>query len=189
MKQNSRMVKVLALLVVAMTITAALLVWIEPSSTSAQDIVPLLAAQQAERVVAFDVGVPEGRWRQIEVAMFPNASAVRFSTLTAIMPRDRFHFVVGANGFIRATTFWLGQEGIGEPSDIVRVGVACEPNSPVSFVQKLALEALLNELERQCSPPGVRLSVLVQNARDAGDAGGKLDGEWSLLLAHVEPKS
>jgi hypothetical protein len=178
--QHARMFKVMALLVVAMTITAAVLVWIEPNSTSAQDIAPLLAAQQAERVVAFDAAVPPGRWSQVEVVTYPDSPAGRSSMLTAVSRPDRFHFVVGETGFIRATTFWLEQEGIGEPPDVVRVGVACETNGPVSFVQRLALEALLAELDRQCSPPGGRLTFV-----SVHDPGG-LD-ELGRLLAQTSP--
>lgn len=173
------MFKVIVSLVVAMTATTALLTWAEPSTTAAQSLVPALAAEQAQRVVTTDVQMRLGRWHQIEVAVHPGLPGIRGNTLAAISSADQFHFLVGASGSVRATAAWVEQESIGEPTDVVRVGVACAANAAgLTASQRVTLGALLSELNHRCAPPDGWRPVSV---RDRPDSHGRLGGFAGML--------
>jgi hypothetical protein len=181
MEQHARMFKVITSLVVAMTATAALLIWVEPSRTTAQSLVPILAAEQAERVVTQDVDVSHGRWCQIDVAVCNDLTVARTNTLAAIAPvADRFHFIVGANGWVRATAAWQRQAAIGQPPDVVRIGVACDAREHnLTTSQRTALEALLVELYDRCAPPNGWRTASVD------DEDGRTDGPTRVLRGIV----
>jgi hypothetical protein len=170
MDQHARMFKVMALLVAAMTVTTALLIWIEPSRTSAQVLVPALAAEQAQRVVATDRLIPTGRWFEINVGICADRRARRSNVLAAIAPNEQFHFVVMPNGHVQATAAWHHQESIGELYDVVQIGVGChQADGFLSASQRTALEALLLELSHRCAPPNGWRTVSFHNA---------IDGNW-----------
>jgi hypothetical protein len=169
MDQHARMFKVIASLVVTMTVTTGLLIWIEPSTTTAQELVPALAVEQAQRVVATEALIPTGRWYQIDVGICPEPRVSRSSTLVAMTSDDPFHFVVSTNGHVRATAFWHQQLAIGELSDVVRIGVACHcGKGELSMSQQAALEALIVELSHRCAPPDGWRAVSFHDALDGG---------------------
>ena len=180
------MLKVIVSLVVAMTTTTALLTWAEPSTTAAQSLVPALAAEQAQRVVATDVQVRLGRWHQIELAVHPGLPDIRSNSLAAISSADRFHFLVSATGSVRATASWAEQESIGEPADVVRVGVACAANATgLTASQRVTLGALLTELDRRCAPPEGWRPVSVRDRPDGHTSLAGFVGMLRLVLAEV----
>lgn len=178
------MFKVLASLVVAMTVTTVLLAWVEPSSTSAQDLVPSLAAEQAQRVVTEEVEVTAGRWRQIDVAVCASDRLGPRRTLTALRDGSGFHFIVGNDGMARATRLWLAQRSIGEPPDAVRIAVAEGRSGSASVAQQVALRALLLEISQECAPPGGWRAIRVHDADD-GHERSPLAGVIRNMLLQV----
>jgi hypothetical protein len=186
MDQRARMFRVLASLVVAMTITAGLLILIEPSQSTAQVLVPQLAAEQAQRVVSRDLRVGLGRWHQIDVAPCPPPTGARSMALAAITATDQFHFVITATGLVHATGSWLGQQAIGQPSDVVRIGVACDGTEEnLSLGQRAALEALLRELHTLLSTTAGWRSVSVQSAPLAETLNRSLARTLKAILAEI----
>ncbi len=170
------MFKVIASLVVTMTVTTSLLILIEPSATTAQELVPALAVEQAQRVVETQALISVGRWYQIDVGICSEQRVNRASTLVAMASDDPFHFVVSANGHVRATAFWHQQKAIGELSDVVRIGVAClHDDGELSKSQQTALEALIVELSHRCAPPEGWRAVSFHDA---------LNGGWLADLRH-----
>ncbi len=158
------MFRVLASLVVAMTVTAGLLILIEPSQSTAEALLPQLAAEQAQRAVSRDVRVGLGRWHQIDVAPCPPPTGPRSMALAAIASTDQFHFVITATGLVQTTGSWLGQQAIGQPGDVVRIGVACDRGGDdLSLGQRVALQALLRELHALLSTTAGWRSISIQS--------------------------
>lgn len=180
------MFRVLASLVVAMTITAGLLILIEPSQSTAQALLPQLAAEQAQRAVSRDLRVGLGRWHQIDVAPCPLPTGPRSMALAAITSTDQFHFVITATGLVQATGSWLGQQAIGQPADVVRIGVASEgAEDNLSLGQRVALEALLRELHTLLAPTAGWRPVSVQSAPLAETLNRSLAHTLKAILAEI----
>ncbi len=171
-----------------MTITAGLLILIEPSQSTAQALLPELAAEQAQRAVIRDLRVGLGHWHQIDVAPCSLPTGTRSMALAAISSTDQFHFVITGTGLVHTTGSWLAQQAIGQPSDVIRIGVACEgTQEDLGLGQRVALGALLRELHTLLSTSAGWRPVSVQSTPLAEALNRSLAHALRTILAEIGP--
>jgi len=147
MNQQMRMWKTLACLVGAMTVTAALLTWIEPKGSSLRSFGSDVPVQSARSAIFENVSIKPGAWRTVEVfAIDPDAD----SSMLLAKNADSFsHFCVHADGSVSRTSAWLKQRHIGASPRAIRIMVAPaqEMNGKLSEAQNTTLRSLMDLLQ------------------------------------------
>jgi hypothetical protein len=125
MDQQTRMFKTLGCLVGAMTGTAALLGWIDPSEPLPPEPPSFDAIlRDAQSLVADDVALHKDRWHAVKILA---GAAMRDSPtfLTATADRSACHFLIDDAGRTSRTAQWLRQEASHSDPGTVRSQVAC----------------------------------------------------------------
>ena len=164
MNQQTRILKTLASLAVAMTATSALLGWIDPSpplptsSLSSDEL-----ANLGESLVAGGITVRDGRWDKIEISA-GHAKNASPSYLTATSRNDS-HFLIGLDGRPTRTPKWVRQEAAAQDTHAIRIEVARRDETRgMSRVQWEAVRGLVSSLHARLSDRHVDLPVLLQGA-------------------------
>lgn len=130
-------------LAAAMTSTAALLGYIDPSATLqprplSQDEMGRLA----DGLVADDVLLVPGRWRTIDVVA-TRAPIAAGTTLAATAGGDLAHFYIDAWGRPSRGPRWVNQSPVPRSPGVVRIDLALSESSPTPTVaQQQAVESL-----------------------------------------------
>ena len=193
------MLKTLACLVGAMTAASALLGWIDPhtgarfqSRTSglraeafrlqpdARSLWPEYRRSDsassdttlrlARSLVADDVMVREGQWRDVEILAGPVMTASA-PLLAATANRDEYHFHIGLKGRPTRTSRWSRQEAFAGYPHTVRIQVARrEEHQPTLPSQWHCVRALFAALDEAIAPAGMPLPV-------------RLQAEWAQVYA------
>ena len=164
------MFKTLASLALAMTGGAGLLAWLEPRADNYPDDPalagnPLLSRHLARQVVRSSGFTAERSWRGVEIVTLVGTSPAAGGTLTATLPPDNLHFVVGEDGGLQALPAWLQARSVLASGRMIRVGVVGRQSERrVPTCQWLALRALLAELSEQTQAVSlpVRLEPVAQ---------------------------
>ncbi len=170
------MFKTLASLALAMTVGAGLLAWLEPRPANyAGDAAlagnPLLTRHLARQVVRSS-GLSDSRiWRGVEIVTLAGTRQTAGGTLTASVPPENLHFVVGEDGGLRALPAWLQERDSASSTKMIRVGVvARRSDRRVPTSQWLTLRALLAELGEQTQAASLPVRLEPQADVDSGDA-------------------
>ena len=188
MNRQTRMFRMLTCLALAMTGTAVLLSWMEPSGRgAAEQLAPALAAMEAEQAVAVSAPIALGRWQRVDVVVCREAVSARANVLAAVPQTEQYHFLVQPDGHVLANPSWLDQAPIGDADDVVRVGVCClDDDSDLSFSQRVALETLVTQLRRHCAVPGGSLIVSVDERTVSAGRGLVLVDSLRAVLGEEE---
>ena len=169
MNQPARMWKTLASLVVAMTGTAMLLSWMDPSAP----VVPPTGVsadltQHVRSIVLQRVALNPELWYEIEIASAvstPMAGlhpAVAGSLLAAPVPVEKHHFFVKLDGGLIRTSAWESQQFARNAPQTVRVAVVRRSGHAGMSPQQLVsvrelIDRLNSEICTQNAPLRVRL--------------------------------
>ena len=189
MDQQARMWKSLACLVVAMTGTAALLDWIDPSGLplTASPLSKPRIAGLAQAAVTDGVVIRPNRWQEIEIAPGPaglgSGEQPAAFLLAVHAPKANYHFLVREDGrpwrdvawsFQRSATGASARLQQAASSVIIRVdAVGCvlmhrEPTTcrkvHPTHAQWLCVEALIATLNDRIRPDSTPLPVGLQPA-------------------------
>ena len=154
--QQSRMLKCLGSLVVAMTIGAVLLSISEPSlppaNRQARAASTLALADGLIRQIRTDPNVAEGRWHQIVLHAREAAASGRSMKLAATIHSSPYHFLVTRTGGLLAGPSWHSQSPAGVPTDAVHIWVepAGEGQVLPSVVERVLL-GLVDALMTRCA--------------------------------------
>lgn len=171
----------LGLLAVAMTSTAALLSWLDPSlDVNANSLPSETIMELARAAVAQDVVVQRGRWHEIEVApdevpgYSTMLSAVSSSAASGSSPnRDRgmvpqWHFRIDSDGRPTRGVCWLDQQQVDGPSDAIRIALLTKSlqESSVTTAQWFCLRVLVAEINQRAAASDKPLPVIVDDRAD-----------------------
>ena len=164
MDQRRRMYKTLGCLAGAMTGTASLLAWIDPSPSIPTPVLSqdeLLAA--ARSLVFDDVTIRPGQWRSVEVVEGP-ATLGPGVALIADADRSECHFYIDDRGEPSRAGRWDRQLAPSDAPHTIRIEVGHDQGRPFpSPAQSNGVQALLEALNdgvvarnspRGASPPG-----------------------------------
>lgn len=150
MKQPTRMWKTLTFLMIAMTGTAMLLSWIDPSELVAERAsVPADVSRYVQSVVSQRIKVVPERWQEIEIA---SAAASPFvgSLLAAPTGIAQHHFYIETDGQLTRTSVWESQRYAPRAPRVVRVAVVRRRgNTGMSSQQLISVRELLETLQSQ----------------------------------------
>ncbi len=124
MDQQTRMFKTLGCLVGAMTGTAALLGWIDPSEPLPPEAPPFdVILRDAQSLVSDDVALHKDRWHAVKILAGPVTSDSP-TFLAATADRSKCHFLIDDRGRTSRTARWLRQEASLSDPGTVRIQVA-----------------------------------------------------------------
>jgi len=159
------MLKTLVALVSAMTVTAAVLGWMDPSPPLPDDFDAQQLAFLAEEAVLSGVDLDRGRWRLIEVTSEPLSS--REGTMLAAEPAvEASHFRVSLDGRVRAGRLWRQQRPLDEAPGAIRIAIArVDVSAPMSSGQWVTLRAMIEAINSRAAVTDVPLPV-------------ELDAQW-----------
>jgi len=147
MDQRRRMYKTLGCLAGAMTGTASLLAWIDPTSsipTAALTHEELLST--ARSLVLDNVAIQPARWRTVEVVEGPSMRGPGMA-LTAGADLNESHFYVDDDGRPSRASRWNRQVAPSNAPHTIRIEVAADDTEPSpSPAQQQCVEALLDAL-------------------------------------------
>ena len=152
MDQRKRMYRTLGCLAGAMTGTASLLAWIDPSPSPP----PRTLSQQELAVQALSLvfdGVPlrPGQWRQVEIVEGPSLQSAGI-LLTADTDRSECHFLVDDAGQMSRTNRWDRQHASSNAPHTIRIEMSHNDTGPFpSPAQSNSVEALLDALNEAVS--------------------------------------
>lgn len=165
MSHPKRMWGTLGCLALAMTGTAALLGWIDPTNrfwnnpASAKEVVQL-----AQSAVWDEVDVDAARWRSVEIV--PTVAAGRGGALTAQSAASpEYHFLIDETGRTERCEAWWTQATPLDAPSTVRVRVVQLGGSTLPPLQALAIESVLAAINRVVLPGDQRLPVRVLQGR------------------------
>jgi hypothetical protein len=142
------MVRTLSALAAAMTGTAALLAYFDPSGTllSQQRLTADELTRIARSLVADDVHIVPDKWQSVEIVA--TSSQLGFGTaLTATSDPGEAHFYVDASGRPTRGTRWLSQTSIPDRPNAICIGVAVPGSNDLSPAQRDGIEALQTALQ------------------------------------------
>ncbi len=173
---QSRVAKVLASLVGAMTVGTFLLQWIEPSGPpSNTGYAVQLRAMEAKQAVQAEGVASTTRWQGILI----RADALRGAA--AIEP----HFRVTAGGELTATERWRRAAAASESGVIeVAIDTSGPRNGQISARQTTALVALLSELQRHLVANEGRVELDERSFAAGGRADGPAQAQRLRNLLH-----
>ncbi len=147
-------------LVLAMSVTAALLGWLDSGALDAAD--PKVVARIAEsaRRAVLEVSAEADRQRWAEVHIEPEESAGGVKLAAASGPVGQ-HFVIGLDGRVSASAAWRGASNGSSASDGLRVGcvLSSKFGPSINRVQWVAVHTLMAELRARYETRGRALSV------------------------------
>ena len=160
MDQRRRMYKTLGCLAGAMTGTASLLAWIDPSPPTPTPVLSqeeLLAA--ARSLVFDDVTIRPMQWRSVEVVEAPSMRSSGVA-LAADADRNECHFYVDDQGRPSRAGRWDDQLALSDAPHTIRIEVSHNDALPFpSAVQSGSVQALLDALEEAVTPAGSTLQI------------------------------
>lgn len=145
MDQQTRMFKTLGCLVGAMTGTAALLGWIDPSEPLLPEAPSFDAVlRDAQSLVADGVALHKDRWHAVKILAGP-AGSDSPTFLAATADRSACHFLIDDAGRTSRTARWLRQEASQSDPGTVRIQVARggETRQAMTRTQWRCLQALI----------------------------------------------
>lgn len=184
MDAQTRMLKTLACLAVAMTATSALLGWIDPSEPLPADSLSSgELADLGQSLVVDGINLHEGRWNKIEiVAGHTSDTAAPYLTATS---GSSTHFLVDLNGRPGRTPQWVRQAALNRDTHAVVIEVARRSDSSgMSRVQWQAVQSLVAALGTEVCRGGDCLPVVLQGAwAQAYDLEPGTQLDWTPLHA------
>ena len=152
MDQRKRMYRTLGCLAGAMTGTAFLLAWINPSPTpptrtlSQEELVTL-----ARSLVFDDVPLRPAQWRQVEIIEGPSLQSAGV-LLTAGPDRSECHFYVDYAGRPSRANRWDRQLAASDAPHTIRIEIAHNDTEPSATpTQSNSVQALLDALNEAVS--------------------------------------
>ena len=155
----------LACLVGAMTLTSALLGWIDPSQPAAYlppSFETLLSS--ARLLVGENVRVEPDRWSEAEILAGPVAGAAA-PFLAATADKSSSHFLVDLDGRVVRTRRWSRQQAAGMRPGTIEIQIARRrTDQPMSRAQWYAVRALITALHEAVASQQPALPVRVQQA-------------------------
>lgn len=152
MDQRRRMYRTLGCLAGAMTGTASLLAWIDPSPSPPPRILSQYElAVQARSLVFDDVSLRLGQWRHVEIVEGPSLQSAGV-LLTAGVDRSESHFYVDDHGRLSRTRQWDRQLAPSNAPHTIRIEIAHDDTelSPTT-AQSNSVQALLDALNEAVS--------------------------------------
>ena len=147
MDQRKRMYRTLGCLAGAMTGTASLLAWIDPSSapptrTLSQEELAALARS----LVFDDVSLRPGQWTQVEIVEGPSLQSAG-ALLTAGTDRSVCHFYVDDGGRLSRSGRWDRQLAPSNAPHTIRIEITHDETQPfLSPAQQNSVQTLLDAL-------------------------------------------
>lgn len=190
MTQRIRMLRTLTCLVVAMSGTAALLGWIDPSDPASLDAAAADEIVQLTRaVVEEDVAVVQGRWRSVEVRWEPGP-APSGAMLAASDYAEPCHFFLAPDGRPTRGLYWQHQTAAPGRAGVITIHLASHGRgNPLTPGQHFGLRALLLALHSAAGRGEHPLAVYLQDPPDdnltAASAPGR--GRTGRQLAAPSP--
>ena len=166
------MINVLVSLAICMIVGAGVLGWLEPKSVDyAAGRVQLVGTrsqdqlrQQVQHIVA-QAGPPtQAHWQVVQVVALPLEDPTWSRvTLTALTPRNDYHFLIWDDGQLQSMPAWQRQEPLPLAEGVIRVAVvASVPDDGVAQPQWATLRTLLEELSSYEASVGLSASLPVQ---------------------------
>ncbi len=174
MNQRARMVKTLLCLALSMTGAAALLGWLDPSTTPSPDALPFATIESVAReAVANAINLEPDRWRDVRVASSP-AGGQLGNLLAARADWESSHFFVRFDGHITCGSLWRNQrDRLESPGTIVVEVAQEEPGVAMSQAQWVGVRSLVRLLTETVAPTAGELPVTADNS-------------WQAVYQHVE---
>lgn len=152
MDQRRRMYKTLGCLVGAMTGTASLLAWIDPSPSIPNAALTHEELLLAARSLVFDgVAIQPSKWRTVEVVPGPSMRG-QGVTLAAGADPGESHFYIDDEGRLSRADRWDRQLAASNALHTIRIEIAQDNTRPSpSPAQSSSVQALLDVLEEAVS--------------------------------------
>ena len=147
MDQRRRMYKTLGCLAGAMTGTASLLAWIDPSPSIPTAALTHEELLWAARSLVFDsVAIQPAQWRTVEVVEGPSMRGPGVA-LTAGADLSEFHFYIDDEGRPSRADRWDRQVAPSNAPHTIRIEIATDDTAPSpSPAQQQSVQALLDVL-------------------------------------------
>ena len=153
MDQRRRMYRTLGCLAGAMTGTASLLAWIDPSPSTPTPVLSqeeLLAA--ARSLVFDDVTIRPMQWRSVEVVEAPSMRGPGVA-LAADADRSECHFYIDDHGRPSRAGRWDDQLAPSDAPHTIRIEVSHSEGQPFpSSAQVNSIQALFDSIEGALKP-------------------------------------
>ncbi len=152
MDQRRRMYKTLGCLAGAMTGTASLLAWIDPSPSTPNAALTHEELFSAARSIVFDnVAIQPAQWRTIEVVESPSMRGQGVA-LTADADLGESHFFIDDEGRPSRASRWDRQAATTDAPHTIRIEIAANDTEPtLTPAQEQSVRALLDALNEAVS--------------------------------------
>jgi len=159
MDQRARMYRTLGCLAGAMTGTATLLAWINPSPVLPEEPVRGQIDSLARALVLDRVELRPGQWRDVEILARPTAANAAVMLAAGVDPPE-FHFYIDRDGRPSRADRWRHQLPPSNSPHTIRIQVATVGNRPrVSSVQWETVQGLLEAIHDAVAPHRAPLPV------------------------------